>query len=157
MYKHIVVPLDGSKLAEVALPHAQQIGKGCGAEEVTLVRAIKHTKGYKRIADPSKVAGTPPTTQPLGGKEKKVEEYLSAIAKKLQDEGIKAQTKVLLGKPAQAIIFYSAHNPCDLIVISTHARSGLGRWLRGNVADKVLRASVVPVLMLRGPGSVPGV
>jgi nucleotide-binding universal stress UspA family protein len=157
MYQHIVVPLDGSNMAEVALPHAQQIAKGCGTQEVTIVRAIKQTKGYKRVTDYSKAVGTTPTTQPQGGKERKAEEYLSVMAKKLQDEGIKVQTKVLLGKPAEAIIFYAAHNPCDLIVMATHARSGFIRLIRRSVANKIVRASIAPILMVRGPGSVPGV
>ncbi|MCX5999241.1 MAG: universal stress protein [Chloroflexi bacterium] len=156
MYQHVVVPLDGSNVGETALPHARQIAKGCGTQEVTLVYAIKKTKGYKRVTDYSQAVGMPPPTKPMGGKERKAEEYLLRMAQKLQDDGIKVQTKILLGKPAQSIIFYAAHNPCDLIVMATRARSGLARLLRGDIAGTVLKASVAPVLMVRGRGAVPG-
>ena len=153
MYQHILVPLDGSDSAEVALAYAKELAKRGGAEEVTVVRVIKSTKGYKRGT--GYPLGEKPISQPAGKQEKKIEEYLTRIAKKLEDEGIKVQTRILLGKPAEAIVFYAEHNPCDVIVMATHGRAGLGRWLRGSVADKVLRNSITPVLMIRRPGGVP--
>jgi len=156
VYQHILVPLDGRNMAEVALPYAKELAKRCGSDEITLVVTIKRTKGYKRVT--GYPLGERPVSQPVGKKEKEIENYLAGVAKKLQqDEGIKVQTKVLLGKPAQAIMFYAEHNPCDLIIMATHGRAGLSRWVRGSVAGKILRGSVMPVMMVKGPGAPPGV
>jgi nucleotide-binding universal stress UspA family protein len=116
---------------------------------------IKETKGYKTSADYSKPPEQTLSSQPVGGGERGTEDYLAVTAKKMQDEGIKVDTKVLLGKPAQAIIFHAEHNSCDLIVMAGHGRGPLGRWLRGSVANKVFRGCCTPVLMVRGPGCIP--
>jgi nucleotide-binding universal stress UspA family protein len=157
VYQNILVPLNGSKVAECAIPWATELAKRCGSEKVTLVRVIKETKGYKQAADYSKPPEQTLASQAKGGKEKDVEQYLAVAAKKMQDEGIKVQTKVLLGKPAQAIVFYAEHNPCDLIVMAGHGRGRLGRLLSSSVCLKVFRGTCKPVLMVRGPGCVPGV
>jgi len=154
VYKNILVPLDGKNLAEVALPYAMELAKRCGSEDITLIAAIKSTKGYKRVT--GYPLGERPVSQPVGKKEMNLQNYLAGVAQKLQDEGIKAQTKIVLGKPAQAIIFYAEHNPCDLIIMATRGRAGLSRWIRGSVAASVIRGSVMPVLMVKSPGTPPG-
>lgn len=154
MYQHILVPLDGNNLAEVALPYATELAKRCGSEDITLIGAIKSTKGYKRVTGYS--MGERPVSQPAGKKEMDLQNYLAGVAKKLEDEGIKVQTKIVLGKAAQAIIFYAEHNPCDTIIMATRGRTGLSRWMRGSVAASVLRGSVMPVLMVKSPSSPPG-
>jgi len=156
MYQQILVPLDGSKLSECALPWAKELAKRCGSEKVTLIRVIEGTKGYKMVIDHSKAPDLQMKREARGGKEKKAEQYLEAVAKKLQDEGIKAETHVLLGKPAHAIVFYADRNPCDLIVMSGHGRGSLGRLLRGSVCLDVFRGSSKPVLMVRGQACMPG-
>ena len=157
MYQHILVPLDGSKTAECAIAWAQELAKRCGSERVTLVRVIKESKGYKRVADYSKPPEQTMVSQAVGGKEKEAEQYLTVTAKRMQDEGIKVETKILLGKPAEAIVFHAGHDSCDLIVMASHGRSGMGRWLRGSVADKVFKGCCTPTLKIRGPGCIPGV
>jgi len=154
VYKNILVPLDGKNLAEVALPYAMELAKRCGSEDITLIAAIKSTKGYKRVT--GYPLGERPVSQPVGKKEMNLQNYLAGVAQKLQDEGIKVQTKIVLGKPAQAIIFYAEHNPCDLIIMATRGRAGLSRWIRGSVAASVIRGSVMPVLMVKSPGTPPG-
>lgn len=139
-----MVPPDGSKLAECAIPWATELTERCGSDGVTLIRVIKETKGYKRSADYSKPPEQTLSSRPVGGREKGTEDYLAVTAWKMQDEGIKVDTKVLLGKPAQAIIFHAEHNSCDLIVMAGHGRGSLGRWLRGSVADKVFRSCCTP-------------
>jgi len=157
MYQHILVPLDGSKLAECAVPWAHELAKRSGVEKVSLVRVIRQSKGYRRTTDYSKTPSSPPVTEPVGAKEKEAVNYLAVMAKNLQDDGIKVETKILLGDPAQAILFHAEHDTCDLIVMASHGRHGLGRALRGSVTEKVFRGTCKPVLMVRGPGCVPGV
>jgi len=157
MYKQVLVPLDGSKVGECAVPWAQELAKRCGSEKVTLVRVIKATKGYKQAPDYTKPPEQQLKSEAKGGKEKDAEQYLAVIAKKMLEDGVKTETKVLLGKAAQAIIFYAEHNPCDVIVMAGHGRGCLGRLLRGSVCLKVFRGTCKPVLMVRGPGCVPGV
>jgi len=171
MYKKILVPLDGSKLAECALPHVEELAKGCDTEEVILVSVTERVKGYRVLEGPNQpVAGSelgwmesrqPPGQQlvpeAFGKKEKQAQRYLDRIAKKMTAKGINVSTEVLLWKPEEAIVGYAKQYGCDLIVMASHGRSGPSRWAHGSVADKVLKASSIPVLMIRAPGCVTSV
>jgi nucleotide-binding universal stress UspA family protein len=92
-----------------------------------------------------------------GKKEKQAQRYLDRVAKTLTTKGINVSTEVLLWKPAEAIVGYAKQYGCDLIVMASHGRSGPSRWAHGSVADKVLRSSCIPVLMVRAPGCVPSI
>jgi nucleotide-binding universal stress UspA family protein len=157
LYKKILVPLDGSKLAECALPYAEKLAKGCGTEEVILVSTTERVQGYKAFEDPSQPLGQRLVFEITGKKEKQAQRYLGKIAKGMEAKGIKVDTEVLLGDPAEEIVSYAADPGCDIIIMSSHGRSGPSRWAYGSVADKVFRASCVPVLMVRAPGCVPGI
>ena len=171
MYKRILVPLDGSKLAECALPHVEQLAKGCNTEQVILLSVTERVQGYRAVEGPSEpVVGAgggwmgsvqPPRQQlapeAVGKKEKQAQRYLDRIAKTLTAKGINVSTEVVLWKPAEAIVGYAKQYGCHLIVMASHGRSGPSRWAHGSVADKVLRSSCIPVLMIRAPGCVPGV
>jgi nucleotide-binding universal stress UspA family protein len=157
LYKKILVPLDGSKLAECALPYAEKLAKGCGTEEVILVSTTERVQGYKAFEDPSQPLGQRLVFEITGKKEKQAQRYLGRIAKGMEAKGIKVDTEVLLGDPAEEIVSYAADPGCDIIIMSSHGRSGPSRWAYGSVADKVFRASCVPVLMVRAPGCVPGI
>lgn len=171
MYKKILVPLDGSKLAECALPHAEELAKGCDAAEIILVSVTERVQGYKAgegSTEPFVLSGggfgsaiqPPPqriVPEAFGKKEKQADRYLSRIAENLEAKGAKVRTMVLFWPPAEAIVSYAEEKSADIIVMSTHGRSGPSRWAYGSVADKVLRASCVPVLMVRAPGCVPGI
>jgi nucleotide-binding universal stress UspA family protein len=166
MYKKILVPLDGSKLAECALPHAEKLAKDCRTEEVILVSVTERVQGYRAVegsTEPVVLSGggwmgssQPPlqrlVPEAFGKKEKQAQRYLDRIAKKMAAKGIKVSTDVLLWKPAEAIVGYAKQYGCDLIVMATHGRSGPSRWAYGSVADKVLRSSGIPVLLIRAPG-----
>jgi nucleotide-binding universal stress UspA family protein len=191
MYQKIMVPLDGSKLAESVLPHVEEIARGCGAGEVVLVSVTERLKVYRRSAEygggaaplspatgpmaasmlgtvaptagpilPPEGRSTQPSTarvpQVVGKKERQADRYLNRIARRLEKKGVQVRTEVLLGNPAEEIAHYAGHDGCDLIVMASHGRSGPSRWAYGSVADKVFRASPVPVLMVKAPGSVPG-
>jgi len=155
MYKTIVVPLDGSKLAECVLSHVENLAKGCQVENISLVRVVEPV--------------SPMVMGEYGGLSAKqierieseltseAETYLQQRAQELKFNGVKTEWKVLSGMTAEAIAQHAVQAGADLIVISTHGRSGVSRWVWGSVADRVLRSSCVPVLMVRAPGCVPGV
>lgn len=84
------------------------------------------------------------------------EEYLQAVKDRLQKEGLSAQTAVVIGDPAEAVIEYAKTNGVDLIILGTHGRSGPSRWFFGSVAEKISRHSPVPVLMVAPTGSRTG-
>jgi nucleotide-binding universal stress UspA family protein len=167
MYKRILVPLDGSKLAECALPHAEELVEDRDTAEILLVSATEQVQARTRAAEarelyrssdsPSYQSAGPEVTVTFGKKQRQAQKYLDRIADKLEAKGIKARTEVLFWPPAEAIASYAELNVADIIVMSTHGRSGPSRWAYGSVADKVLRSSCVPVLLIRAPGCVPGV
>ena len=157
MYKKILVPLEGSKLAECALPHVEELAKGCDTEEVILVSVTERVKGYRALEEPSQPLGQRLIPEAFGKKEKQAQKYLDRIAKAMAAKGINVSTEVLLWKPDEAIVGYAKQFRCDLIVMASHGRSGPSRWTHGSVADRVFRASRVPVLMVRAPGCTPGI
>jgi nucleotide-binding universal stress UspA family protein len=157
MYEKILVPLDGSRLAECAISFAEVLAKGCDTEKVILVSVTERVQGYRAFEDPSQPLGQRLSPEAYGKKEKQAQRYLGRIAKAIEAKGIKVDTEVLLGNPAEEIIIYAKHIGCDLIVMSSHGRSGISRWTHGSVADRVFRGSPVPVLMVKAPGCQPGI
>jgi len=160
MYRKIVAPLDGSKLAECALPHLEELAKALKPEEVVLISVTERIAGRTRAPEVGELvgaSGTAPVGIEVGKLERQAERYLNRKAKQLLSKGIKARTEVLRGNPAQEIVHYAEENAVDLIVMASHGRSGPSRWAFGSVADKVFRASCVPVLMIRAPGCVAGI
>ena len=151
MYKKIMVPLDGSKLAESVLPHVEAIAKGTKAGEVILVSVTERVLGYRPVTDYAQPTGEKLIPEAVGKMEKQAQKYLDRVAKGLEAKGIKTETLVLLGNPAEEIILNAKHYGADLIIMASHGRSGISRWTHGSVADKVFRASSVPVLMVRAP------
>ena len=152
MYKKILVPLDGSILAECVLPHVDSIARGCAAESVTFIRVVELP--YLPVTVDSGYSLTTGDLRKLEDEFKDAaEKYLSRIVNGVKYDGVKVQSKVVSGKPAESIADYAAKNKVDLIIIATHGRSGASRWVWGSVADKLLRSVQVPVLMVRAPGA----
>jgi len=151
MYKKIMVPLDGSNLAECVLPHVETIAKSCQSPEVLLVRAVEP------IAIPyGREMATITSMEELKAFEvhnrADAEKYLKEAVARLSKAGIKARADVINGKAAEALVDFATKNDVDLLVIATHGRSGISRWVWGSVADRLLRSICVPVLMVRAPG-----
>jgi nucleotide-binding universal stress UspA family protein len=144
MYKHILVPLDGSLLAEQVLPHVDALVAKFGSR-VTLVRTISSRK--KVIA-----AGTPFTfvnpTPIIEAEREEAEAYLAAWAKRLKSHGISVQYKCPEGSPAEVIVELAHQLAIDLIAMTTHGRSGLARVLLGSVAAGVVQNTPCPVLLV---------
>ena len=140
MYKHILVPLDQSEVAEQALPHAAAVAKAMGAT-ISLV-------GVVPVLDSN-------TMNEMGAGfdwEAEVEilgEYLQALCTRLRDEGLQCESRVRKGDVAGEILRHAEEEGCDLFVMSTHGRSGLGRWIYGSVADRVLAQTHIPMLLVR--------
>lgn len=144
MLKHVLVPLDGSQLAEAALPFARNILEAKG--EITLVSAVEvpYVPAYAYFP------GTIPETYETTTEEliPYAKHYLEKQAEELEKLGYKLNLVVEIGEPAQVIIETAAKNHAEAIVMSTHGRSGLSRWLLGSVTQKVLSAKTCPVLVV---------
>lgn len=141
MFKTILVPLDGSAMAEQALPHALHIA-GAGKATVVLVRAAPFPHR----------AGTPQSTLRVTVRD--AEEYLAAVVKRLDIQGIAVRTEVMHTDPVRAITFTAHMVGADLIVMSTHVRSGIGRVLLGSVADAIIAGTDLPIMLLHAGGQV---
>ena len=153
MYKKILVPLDGSEFSECSLPHVKAIALGCSVPDVILLRVVEP------ILNPDVVATAPLAQDWMKQVEEenyaKTEDYLETLASNLKKEGISAQTVLREGKTADEVLAYASKNGIDLIVMSTHGRSGVARWFLGSVAERIARYSPVPVLLVRPPGLHP--
>jgi len=152
MYKKILVPLDGSKLAECVLPHVENIATCSAGAEVILVSVTERVTGFRVVDDYSQPSGASLIPEAVGKQEKEARKYLGRIAKDLEAKGIKVLTEVLLGQPAEEIALFAMNEGCDLIVMASHGRSGPSRWTHGSVAEKVFRANCAPLLTVRAPG-----
>jgi|WetSurMetagenome_2_1015567.scaffolds.fasta_scaffold65733_2 nucleotide-binding universal stress UspA family protein len=155
MYKKIMVPLDGSKLAECVLPHVETIARGYNATEVVLIQVVEPLSiPYGREISQLKSFEQAKAFESHNRIE--AETYLKSVAANLNANDIKTSIEVLDGKAAEALSDYVNKNGVDLVVIATHGRSGVSRWVWGSVTDRLLRAVCVPVLMIRAPGCIPG-
>lgn len=143
MYERMLVPLDGSVSAEAILPFAEQVAGPLDAEMV-LFRVLEPPSPIELVASAGVVS---PDTFTLRGMEAK--RYLSEIERRLAKQGLRVRTRVTLGSPAEEILAAAQSTSADLIAMATRGRSGIGRALFGSVAESVLRASPVPVLLIR--------
>lgn len=151
MYQKIIVSMDGSKLAECVLPHVETIA-GSGKVIVELVRVIEPLE----LPTKGGIALSGETIRQIElQRENEARSYLLDIEKILKAKGIKSQSTVLIGKVAESLVDYARNNKADLIVMATHGRSGISRWVRGSVADRVLHSSHIPVLLVQSPGWPP--
>jgi nucleotide-binding universal stress UspA family protein len=145
MYRKILVPLDGSELAEKALVEAETLAKAFDAE-IILFEVVPFMPIY----------GSPELVTPLIVDEKQkesVEKYLADLADQLKQKGIRASTIVKTGQQVALEIIDSAkEKEADLIVMSTSGRSGITRWVLGSVALKVLTRAETPILLIRARG-----
>jgi nucleotide-binding universal stress UspA family protein len=155
VYKKILVPLDGSDLAECVLPHLESIAKGCGAQEVVFLRVVEP---FHPVSSADGSAITAEEISRINADHKTAaENYLNRLVERTKYDGVAVQSEIITGKAAEVIADYATKNSVELITIATHGRSGVSRWVLGSVADRVLRSACVPVLMIRAPGCVPGI
>ena len=152
MFNKILLPLDGSELGEVALAYVEELALA-GKGEVILFQAIApphdvqlaegYTSHLAHLAD-----------EYVAQASAAAKAYLDAVKKRLTEKGIVAHSEVEVGQPAERIIDCAKKKDVDLIALSTHGRSGVGRWLFGSVADKVVHRSEKSVLVVRPPTAI---
>ena len=137
MFKKILVPLDGSKLAEKILSRVEWLAKIHDAE-VTLLRVA--------------LAGSFPGSDPIQHQlsvVREAEEYLAKVEGWMRDVGVKVNSVVRYGHDAQEIVDHARDRDFDLIAMSTHGRTGLAQFVLGSVANKVINTATVPILLYR--------
>jgi nucleotide-binding universal stress UspA family protein len=156
MLRQIIAALDGSALAESSLPLAENLARVSGAH-LTLVRAVASGETLEVFdeTNPNVLRYVPPAStssaDPLVAREvmRDAKEYLLALANDISSRGVTVETSVLPGEPADILTDEARLRHADLIVMSTHGRSGLGRWLYGSVAEAIIARTAVPVLLVR--------
>jgi nucleotide-binding universal stress UspA family protein len=174
MYKKIIVPLDGSRLAECVLPHIESITKNPGTEEVVLITVTERVvsmipKDYASKPTANSGEFKPVvafTDRPYSGRQleldpalkipvvtgkmlKQGQRYLARVAEHLIKKGIQTGITVLMGEAAEQIVDFAGKEQADLIVMASHGRSGFSRWTMGSVAEKVFHGSSVPILLIK--------
>ena len=136
MYKHILVPLDESELAESALQHAEALARCLGAR-LTLIAIVPFDEGPEGV-----------TNVALEARRKDLRAYLDSRCARLA-AGTSCHVSVREGEVAEEIAHYAEGHEVDLIVMATSGKRGLARWVHGSVADNVLARAPVPVLIVR--------
>ena len=156
MYNKIMVPLDGSDLAESVMPHLEFLTSACKASHVFLVQVINPVSLPASVPAQGNFGFTEKERQKLEANRKKAaEEYLKRIAGGVNIHSANFSHEVLEGKPADMLADYATQSGVDLIIIASHGRSGVSRWVLGSVAGRVVRNSCIPVMMVRAPGCEP--
>lgn len=152
MFERVLVPLDGSKVGEAALPVIEQLVAKLAAGtkvEVTLLRVITLLRHWVVVGEAS--APVSYTEEELKLIKQRVEDYLTKTGESLKKRGVVIKTIVSSGNAADEILKASDEIKADLIAMSTHGRSGLRRLAFGSITDKVLHGASIPVLMVRAP------
>jgi nucleotide-binding universal stress UspA family protein len=152
MYRKIMVPVDGSELAECVLPHVKTIAEASGVESVVFVRvteplSITPVRGETGWLTEEQMKSVDDKSKAVAGN------YLDNLASGLDYGNVTIQKEVLVGRAPDQLVEYAKKNDVDLIIVATHGRSGVSRWVLGSVADRLLHAAHVPVLMVRAPGA----
>jgi nucleotide-binding universal stress UspA family protein len=141
MYRKMLVLLDGSKLAEVVFTYAQEL-----SARLNISLELFH------VCDPSEENELPMRQAYIDHMAEVLQKNINEIRSKIGDEGLgkveKARGKVVVGYPPEVILKYTEENNIDLVMLSTHGRSGVSMWDLGNVTNKVIHASKVPIWMV---------
>jgi nucleotide-binding universal stress UspA family protein len=158
MYHTILAPLDGSKLAECSLEHIKELAAGCRVARIVLLSVVESVKTPTWWPEDRALSSA--MSAELDKREAQIHDraelYLAGVARELKQLGIEVKTEVakqIESQPVAAVILeYAQMHNIDLIIMSTHGRSGISRWSLGSVADRVLSHSAVPVLTVAPKG-----
>ena len=143
-YSKILVPLDGSTWAERAIPHAMRIARDNEAE---LILFTVYQLPMREYMDQMALAGVTEISNQI---RERAKNYMSSMRSKLRNEGVNVSYQLVEGSsPAEKICDFVTHEGVDLVVMSTHGRTALARFLFGSVAQKVMQAVRVPVMLIR--------
>lgn len=153
MLSRVLVPLDGSELAEKALPEAQKITKPGG--EIILLTAVDPPEFlsyslYGTQPMPPQATGSSGLDFMSLSRDIAVqsEAYLKRIAAELEQAGFQARPLIEVGAPAEVIIKTAEAQQAEAVVMCTHGRSGISRWILGSITNKVLSAAPCPVFVI---------
>jgi nucleotide-binding universal stress UspA family protein len=157
MYEKVLLALDGSRLSDSAVPHALAVAKPLGAEMVLLqvVDSVGHIVSQYTPAGfepgPDRVA-VEVAEQAVGTQRSAAEQHMSEVKRQLEAEGIaNVSIEIVEGSPGDMICGRAEELGCDLVVMATHGRSGLGRAVLGSVADYVVRHTPHAAVLLVRP------
>ena len=142
MYSKILVPLDGSKVAEGVLPHAKALAYSEGAELILLTVGANPAMDFV-FSDPGLAQSA------VEEQEEKSKKYIDGIEADLKSAGFKTSALLRNGSTAETILEVAEELQVDAIAMSTHGRTGPARWLLGSIAERVVHSSKVPVLLIR--------
>ena len=142
MYRKILVPLDGSKVAEGVLPHAKALAYSEGAELILLTVGANPAMDFA-FSDPGLARSA------IVEQEERSKKYINEIDAELKAAGFKTSIVLRVGSVAEVILGVADELGVDCIAMSTHGRTGPARWLLGSIADRVVHNSKVPVLLIR--------
>jgi nucleotide-binding universal stress UspA family protein len=145
MYTKILVPLDGSELAECALPYVKWFIQVSDVNEVVFLRVVEPFRMAGGLEAQVMPEDKENIEQDAAGLARK---YLNKIAGQFKDSRIKINRVVNVGKPAKTIAEYVSKSDVDLIIMATHGRSGIHHWIRGSVADEIVHAARAPVFLV---------
>jgi nucleotide-binding universal stress UspA family protein len=141
--RRILVPLDGSAMAEQILPSVTSVARALSAQVILFQVPIAYVTGWMTGEWYLPVQGV------LDTAEENSHGYLQSVAGRLEEEGLEVATSTSIGPVADCIVEYAEANDVDLVAMCTHGRTGLARWALGSVADRVLRAGGTPILLVR--------
>jgi len=150
MYKKILVTLDGSEFSECSLEHVKAIASGCRVPETILLRVVEpfSTEVISALA----MAGGDVLRKAEQESHAEASNYLAKTRNSLAKDGLAVEVVSVDGRPAEKILDYAKKNKVDLIVMTTHGKTGVSRWFFGSVSQKVLQHSAIPVLIITPPG-----
>ncbi len=152
MAEKILVPLDGSKVGEAALPYVEELITKMqpGTKvEITLFQVMSSLSYYVVAGEAS--ARVPYTEQEIEKMKGQAEEYLIKVGEPLRKAGATTKVRVAVGNPVDEIIDAADDVKVNMIAMSSHGRSGLSRLTFGSVTDRVLRSGHMPVLVVKAP------
>ncbi len=158
LYQRILVPLDGSELANTILPYVRKLA-ACTGAEVLLMQVVPEPApdvimtraqfGWERTMSSSIASGSGELARWIEHATAAARDRLDAVATVLTESGIRTETTVSVGRAAEAILDTAESRGADLIAMATHGYGGLRRFLMGSVADRVVQHAHAPVLLVR--------
>ena len=140
MYKKMLVPLDGSKIGEAVLPFVKEFTFRLKLA-TTCLHICESEEDQFRLMRSAYIKGV-------------ADNLKNQLAEVGQEVDVRSE--IIYGDINEEILNYARKNKSDFILMATHGRSGVSRWVRGSVADRILRAASSPVLMVRAPGTMSG-
>ncbi len=147
----LILPLDGSELAEMALPHVENLARQWSSGQVSIVAVrVCEPPDLPLLAPPQVAVRWQRTVQEITAEcTRSAEAYLLTVAERLRGAGLAATTRVLEGRPAEELLHFAGKGGHNIVVMTTHGRSGIRRWPWGGTAHRVLWGAPFPVMLIR--------